>query len=152
MVNNLLKGAKLTVILPAQNNTTGAADTTGLGYVDMAGYDNVAFIGIPTEVIAGAVMGISCYTGDTVAALASSTVLWGGSTITTTDMEIQCWGLDIVKPSRRYLSAMWDKATQASGGSILAIQYNPTKLPAAQDATTTYKYGAFGITVIAGAT
>ena len=149
-MEGLLKNVKLSLITAAINNSTGSTDTTGVSYVDMAGYDGVLLVGIPSEAIATAVMGIYPYTGATVAALATgSTAVYAGTTSATTSMEEMVFALDLIKPSARYVSARWDKATAASGGTILAIQYNATKNPVAQ---STALYGCFDAESFAGAT
>ena len=149
-MEGLLKNIKLSVINAQIDNSTGSTDTTGVGYVDMAGYDGVLLVGIPSEVIAGGVMGMYPYTGASVALLATgSTAVYAGTTLATTAMEEMVWALDLVKPLTRYISARWDKATAASGGAILAIQYNATKNPVAQ---STELYGCFDAQTFAGAT
>lgn len=149
-MEGLLKNVKLTVINAQIDNSSGSTDTTGVGYVDMAGFDGVLLVGIPSEVIATAVMGIYPYTGATVATLASgSTAVYAGTTSATTAMEEMVFALDLVKPTARYISARWDKATAASGGAILAIQYNATENPVAQ---STALYGCFDAKTFAGAT
>jgi hypothetical protein len=64
-------------------------------------------------------------------------------------MEEMVFALDLVKPLTRYVSARWDKATAASGGAVLAIQYNATKNPVSQ---STELYGCFDAKTYAGAT
>lgn len=140
---------KLSCLMGQVDNTTGSTDTTAPGYVDMAGYDNVMLIGVPSEAIATAVMGIYAYTGDTVATLGASTGVYSGTTSATTSMEQMVFALDLIKPQRRYISARWDKATAASGGAIVAIQYNGTECPVTQ---STEVYGCFNVDTYAGAT
>lgn len=148
-MENLSKYVKLSCIMGQVDNTTGTTDTTSPGYVDMAGYDSVMFIGVPSEAIATAVMGMYAYTGATVAALAGTTTVYSGTTSATTSMEQMVWALDLVKPQARYVSARWDKATAASGGAIVALQYNGIKLPVTQ---STEVFGCFDVDVFAGAT
>lgn len=149
-MEGLLNNVKVSLITGHMNNSTGSTDTTGVSYVDMAGYDGVLLIGIPTEAIATAVMGIYPYTGATVATLATgSTAIYAGTTSATTAMEEMVFALDLVKPKTRYVSARWDKNTAASGGAILAIQYNGTEKPVSQ---STELYGCFDAQTFAGAT
>jgi len=127
----MLKDVKFTLIDP-YIGSTGNADTTGLNYVDMQGFDNVCLVGIFTEVIAGGKLGFYPLTGATVAALAGTTAYWAGTTASTTAMETQCVVMDLIKPQARYIGANQDKATAAGGMTILAIQYNGTKKPVSQ--------------------
>jgi hypothetical protein len=149
-MEGLLKNVKLSLITAAINNSTGSTDTTGVSYVDMAGFDGCLLVGIPSEVIATAIMGMYPYTGVSVAAMATgSTDVYAGTTSATTSMEEMVFALDLIKPSARYISARWDKLTAASGGAILAIQYNAGKNPVAQ---STELYGCFDAKSYAGAT
>lgn len=148
-MEGLGKNVKFSVITGQIDNSSGTTDTTGTGYVDMTGFDSVCLIGVPSEAIATAVMGMYAFTGASVALLAGTTSVYAGTTSATTDMEQMVFVLDLVKPSARYISARWDKATAASGGAIIALQYNGTKYPVAQ---STSVFGCFDVKTFAGST
>jgi hypothetical protein len=134
MNEGLLKNIKMTVVHDYPANSTGATGTTGTNYVDMAGYDNVLLLFVPTEAIATAINTIypvfsTDYSGST---FHGATSQYAGTTSATTAMEQMLWAVDVIKPRERYVSVYNYKLTAASGGVCVAIQYNGAKLPVAQ--------------------
>jgi hypothetical protein len=148
-MEGLLKNIKLTVLHDYPSNSSGSTGTTGSNYVDMAGYDGVMLLYVGTEAIASAVNTIypvfsSDYSGST---FAGSTAQWVGTTVATTAMEQMVSAIDIVKPLKRYVSCYNYKLTAASGGAVIALQYNFKKGPISQ---STSLYGVYSSTTYAG--
>jgi hypothetical protein len=148
-MEGLLKNIKLTVIHDYPSNSTGATGTTGKNYVDMLGYDGCLLLYVPTEAIATAINTIypvfsTDYSGST---FAGSTAQYAGTTSATTAMEQMLWAVDVIKPTKRYVSVYNYKLTAASGGVCIAIQYNGLKTPVSQ---STALYGVVNSTSMAG--
>lgn len=148
-MEGLMKNIKLTVLHDYPANSTGSTGTTGTNYVDMSGYDGCLLLYVPTEAIATAINTIypvfsSDYSGST---FAGSTAQWAGTSSATTAMEQMLWALDVIKPTKRYLSVYNYKLTAASGGVCVAIQYNGSKFPVSQ---STALYGVVNSTSYPG--
>lgn len=123
---NLLNNVKLTPLVFATTQTT--TDLQGTAVVDMAGFDGVLLIGMHSTTLTAA--GIcrmwpmhsdSTSTTDMVSCTDADYIV--GSTNTTTDMAYSTFVIDVVNPTKRYVSCYVDLGGQASEPRVLAIQY-----------------------------
>jgi hypothetical protein len=136
----LLPGIKVNVMIAttqggssggttSQSSTDSTGGEGGSGVLDMSEYEGVLFIGLPTVVTAGGVLGISPKFGSSSGTLTADTSAFAGTTASTTGMSEQSFVLDIIKPLTRYVGVQATKATQAAGMTVLGIQYGAHKIP-----------------------
>lgn len=154
---SLLKNSKITRM--AVSYTSGSTDISEERVIDMAGYDGVMFVGL----IGSA--GTTGYEYRVVACHSSSTgttdmvpmttggsagAVVAGTTVGTAAMEESLAVLDIVKPTKRYMSCIVDRGTtNVEIDGVVAIQYNLRKGPVSQ---TTSQYGVVDDTLVVSPT
>ncbi len=136
MINNLLKGAKITRVANAGAGAASATPTKGT-IIDMAGFQSVMFIATMADVVAAADVKLRAAqspTNDTNA----MTLLQGfaGGVAGAADMDNKLLVLDVVRPNERFIEAQIFHVDQnAPFSSIVAIQYDSKDAPVTQGST-----------------
>lgn len=126
-MRNLLKNAKLTMVLAGAATGTSAQNTAA---VDMAGYEGVVFFGSFATANAG-----------NYANLAQSTASGGtyndleGTKVTPGDNG-DSWAIDVYRPTKRFVRAETVRAGATTvTGDVYALQYGARKPPVTHGAT-----------------
>lgn len=132
---NLLKNIKLARV------NDGESDATGTYYsdiVDMEGFEGIVFIAKFEDVDNGAVLTLSAQQGASNSSGAMDD-LTGSATHTASSADgadDDLLALDLYKPNEQYVRAKVVVGSQAAElESIIAIRYQPTKMPTSQDST-----------------
>ena len=133
-MNNFLDNFKVTYVSGAVADGQAA---TASDIVDMKGWDGVAFIALTGDVTSGCVLTLAAQQ-DELNGSGGMASLTGTATFTAgaTNADNKALLLDVQKPNKRYVRALFTSATQnAVKNGVIAIQYRGTNLPAVQDAT-----------------
>jgi len=135
-MQNLIKNSKLTTAITPAAGVAAATDLEGT-VLDMAGFDSV-FMQVRMGVItAAAVTSIKAQQGD-LADGSDMADLLGTNILVAADDDNQIFGIDLVKPSKRYVQLYVDRATQnAVVSSATYLQYGASKVPITQDSGVT---------------
>jgi hypothetical protein len=133
MINSLLKECK---ILKVEDSSDAGVTVLTTDIVDMQGFSAVCFI-IKLGAVVDAGTILATLYQDTAAAMGTEAAVDNtvGIATTSTDSE-QVLVLDVIKPKERYLRLKVARTTQNSTvDSIIAILYNPARIPVTQPAT-----------------
>lgn len=120
--------------------TAGAAGATGINgsVIDMAGWDGVVMLVQFGTITAGAVTSIKAQQ-DTVVGMGTAADLLGtGQTVVDT-ADDTVFGIDIRRPSKRFLRLVVSRATQNAVVGATYIQYRGRNRPAVQPAGVTFE-------------
>lgn len=134
-MNNFFDNCKVTYVSGA---VAAGQAATASDIIDMSGWDGVAFIALTGDVTSGSVLTLAAQQDDVNAAGGMAT-LTGTATYTAlsaTDSDSKALLLDVQKPNKRYVRALFTSATQdAVKNGIIAIQYRGSNLPAVQSSS-----------------
>ena len=133
-MNNFLQNCKVTYVL---TNVADGQAASATSILDMKGWDGVAFIALTGDVTSGCVLTLTAQQ-DELNGSGGMASLTGTATFTAgaSDADSKALLLDVQKPRKRYVRALFTSATQnAVKNGVVAIQYRGTHLPATQDAT-----------------
>lgn len=133
---NLLESVKITHLTADGTNYPLAAGTTDAdsGYIDMAGFDGVLFVGVlgdnaDTATLTVAVHG-SDASGSGYAALTGANISF---TMDATNHDNKVFAIDVKDPRNRYLRLNFDRGVANSAlQSLVAIQYDSKAFPVTQ--------------------
>lgn len=145
MPQGLLSNSKITVV-HAGDTALAATDIDCTSLVDMSGYENVFFITSVVESTAGGTTGTvlmvprhaSVNTSTTGITDLASTAQ-AGTTALTTSMWGEAVAVDVVRPTKRYMTVSLNKtgANTVQLGPCIAIAYNNAKGPVSQSTSET---------------
>ena len=135
MENNLLEATKTTRVMNAVG--AGSADENS-DSVDMKDFESVMFVASIGTLTGTQITDMKAQQSSDDASADAFADLEGTQTDAMADSDSdQVIILDIVRPRERYVRAVLERGTaNAVIDGIVAIQYNPRKLPTTQDATT----------------
>ena len=132
-MNNFLDNCKVSYVSGA---VAAGQAATASDIVDMNGWDGVVFIALTGDATSGSVLTLAAQQNE-LNATGGMATLTGTATYTAlsaTDADSKALVLDVQKPNKRYVRAVFTTATQDSvKNGIIAIQYRGTHLPAVQD-------------------
>jgi len=134
-MNNFLNNCKVTYVLAPVADGQAASATSIL---DMKGWDGVAFIALTGDVTSGCVLTLAAQQDELNGSggMASLTGTATYTALSASDADNKALILDVQKPNKRYVRALFTSATQnAVKAGVIAIQYRGTHLPATQDTT-----------------
>lgn len=135
----LSKDIAITWMIASTEVAAGTTATESSVVLDMAGYDGVLFLDCPHTVTAAGARYICAMSGDSSGTMAANSNLAGTTgTASTTGLSSAVIALDVYKPISRFVSVKQVRATQNSGGGVLAIQYKNRVGPISQ--TTAYVF------------
>ena len=145
---NLSKDVKITVVAPLATAAQTAVDSSIL---DMQGYEGVMFIAMLGAATATAVLTLTVK-GNTANSLTVPAPVTqkatAAYTAAGTASDSKAIMVDLYKPAMRYVFAEYTRTVaNAALGGIIAIQYNGTNKPTANDASIIAE--AFGLGVVA---
>ena len=131
-----MEPGKNTAITQAITPTAGAAGSTDVNgaTLDMLGYDSALMICTTGAITSGAVSGIRAQQGDQSDASDMSDLLGSAQVIADTDDE-DLFVIALIKPQKRYVRLVVDRATQNLVCSATYIQFSPRKAPVSHGAT-----------------
>jgi len=134
-MNNFLQNCKVTYVL---TNVADGQAASATSILDMKGWDGVAFIALTGDVTSGSVLTLTAQQDELNGSggMASLTGTATYTALSATDADNKALILDVQKPRKRYVRALFTSATQnAVKNGVIAIQYRGTHLPAVQDTT-----------------
>ncbi len=140
MIGALTEAAKITLVKPYVS--AGVTNITDATIIDMAGYDAVAFVAIGDTPSTGtAAVTMKVEQGDASDLSAASDLVGSiDSYSIANDATEQALVLDYVRPSKRYVRCVVERADQdIIIGGILAIQYSARERAVTQDSTVEYE-------------
>jgi hypothetical protein len=156
VTSNLFNNVKISVVMSSTDLVLGStvSDTTDLAVnttLDMAEYEGVLFLALPTTVTAAGTIGMIPKFGSSSGTLTlAATSFWAGSSTlgASSGLSQEYFALDIVKPIQRYVGVRYHRATQnASLAGIIAIQYGKHKVGLPATSTETGgNWNVFGTT------
>ena len=155
-MDSLLKNAQITLVCPSTSLAAGStvvlSTQIGYGPVDMQGFESVVFVYMPTIITAAGAAYLYPTFGSSSGSLTADTSAYVGFATGATSYSLDYAALEIYKPTQRYVGWGLYRATQNSGGAILAIQHRAHKGATTQATTGSVDYGTLGTTVVAGLT